>query len=224
MLLSALWCRLPLRRHTHRTRQARLTHGISAFNLRYTYEFFGIYIVRFFLAMDRIVSIDDFESRAREVLPAMTWGYYASGSETESTLRENIAALQRIKLVPRALVDVSQVSMRLRLLGLDLGAPLVVAPMAMQQLAHAEGELAVLAAAQSRGLGMCLSTMSTTSLQEVAAAAAAAPAPWFQLYVLRNRDASAAMVREAERAGYGALVLTADAPRLGKREADHRNG
>lgn len=108
--------------------------------------------------------------------------------------------------------------------------------MAQQRICHPDGELAMARAAAATGLPYCLSTMATASIQEVAAAVAHGPtgggasaaaswAPnlWFQMYVMKARHASEAMVREAERLGYSALVVTVDAPRLGHREADEKN-
>ena len=94
--------------------------------------------------------------------------------------------------------------------------------MAMQRLCHPEGELAMSRAAAAAGASMVVSTMATCSVEEVAAAAGAAHL-WFQVYVLTRRDVTAAMIRAAEAAGYRAIVVTVDAPRLGKRERDERN-
>jgi 4-hydroxymandelate oxidase len=101
--------------------------------------------------------------------------------------------------------------------------PILVAPMAYQGLAAPEGEPATARAVGASGTIMVVSTLATTSLEEVAAAAAGGPL-WFQLYVYKDRSVSESLVRRAEAAGYRALVLTVDTPLLGRREADERNG
>ncbi len=188
----------------------------------------------------RYASLEDLEAPARAVLPPAVAGYYASGAERGASLADNAAALARVRLLPRALVDVSRVDASVRLFGRALAFPVLVAPMAMQRLAdEAGGERAVAAAAAAAGVPMVVSTMATFDLEEVAAAAAA-PGPaqrsragggagagaggglWFQVYCLRDRAATAAMVRAAAAAGYRAIVLTVDAPRLGRRDADAR--
>ena len=94
--------------------------------------------------------------------------------------------------------------------------------MAFQRLAHPDGELATARAAAAAGAGVVLSTLATTSIEDVRAAANMPL--WFQLYIYRDREASRALVERAERAGCTALVLTVDSPLLGRRERDARNG
>jgi 4-hydroxymandelate oxidase len=98
--------------------------------------------------------------------------------------------------------------------------PVLLAPAAFHRLAHAEGELAVARAAAAARIPMVVSTLATYTLEEVAAAASGTR--WFQLYAYRDRSLSEAMIRRAEGAGYGALVLTVDTPRLGQRRRDTR--
>ena len=176
-------------------------------------------------AMDGVCNLRELEARAAAVLPAPVFGYYRSGADDEATLAENEAAFARWQLRPRVLVDVSRLDTSCRLLGHTLATPLLVAPMAAQRMAHARGELATAAAAASLGAGFVLSTLSTTSLEDVAAVRrAGGPPHFFQLYCFRDRAVSAALVRRAERSGFAAVVLTADAPALGRREADVRSG
>ena len=172
-----------------------------------------------------VCNLRELEARAAAVLPAPVMGYYRSGADDEATLAENEAAFARWQLRPRMLVDVSRLDTRCRLLGHTLATPLLVAPMAAQRMAHERGELATAAAACSLGAGFLLSTLSTTALEEVAAVKrAGGPPQFFQLYAFRDREVSAALVRRAEKAGFSAVVLTADAPALGRREADVRSG
>ncbi|KAG1681126.1 hypothetical protein FOA52_015568 [Chlamydomonas sp. UWO 241] len=169
------------------------------------------------------VNLDETEDLARRVLPKMVVDYYAGGAETQFSLRENRDAFERIKLMPRILRNVSSVDTSTRLLGMDLSFPVIVAPMAMQGMAHEGREMAAARAAADAGIPYTLSTMATSSQEEVASAAPPGANLWFQLYVIRNRDVVAAWVRAAEVLGFKALVVTVDAPRLGKREDDERN-
>ena len=166
------------------------------------------------------VNLDELEADAKPLLTEDAYGYYSSGADSQWTLSENRAALHRYRLLPRCLVDVSNVDTSCELFGRKLAMPILVAPMAMQRLCDPDGELAMARAATAAGSAMILSTMATASVEEVAATGCSPL--WFQIYVLTRRDVTAAMVKEAEALGYEALVVTVDAPRLGKREVDER--
>eukprot|EP00891_Asterochloris_glomerata_P004891 jgi/Astpho2/4891/fgenesh1_pm.00069_%23_15_t len=161
---------------------------------------------------------------AREKLPAAVYGYYAGGAETESTLRDNRAVYSRYRLMPRIMVNVSKVSLSMTLLGHRLKLPILVAPMAMQRMAHPDGELAVAKAAAQAGSAMVLSTMSTTSMEDVAQAVGSSVLRFFQLYIIKDREYTRELLQRAEKSGYNAVMVTVDAPHLGNREADARNG
>lgn len=167
------------------------------------------------------VNLSEFESFARDKLTDMTFGYYVSGANDEVTLRENRAAFERIKLLPYVLRNIRQRSMATTILGHTYPTPLFVAPMATQRLAHPAGELGMVRGAGQHGVGMILSTMSTSRIEDVAAARTAPT--WFQLYVYEDRHLSETLVKRAEAAGFSALVLTVDTPLLGRRERDVRN-
>src|SRR5215203_5827555 len=167
------------------------------------------------------INLFDLEAIAREKLPRDAYDYYASGAHDEVTLRENRAAYDRLSLAYRVLVDVSRREMATTVLGQPVSMPLLVAPTAFHRLACPEGELATVRAAGAAGTVMILSTLSTTAVEEVVAAASGPV--WFQLYVYRDRQATEGLVRRAEAAGCQALVLTVDAPFLGRRERDVRN-
>jgi isopentenyl diphosphate isomerase/L-lactate dehydrogenase-like FMN-dependent dehydrogenase len=164
-----------------------------------------------------------FERRAREVLDEGVHGYYAGGAGDEWTLRENVAAFERYRLRPRTLVDVSGVSAATTVLGSPVSMPLLVAPTALHRLAHPDGEPATARAAAAAGTIYTLSTLATSRPREVCAEAPRAPR-WFQLYVLRDRGVSQALLDEAVECGFDAIVLTVDAPRAGRRERDVRTG
>jgi 4-hydroxymandelate oxidase len=168
------------------------------------------------------VNLFEYEALACARMEPKAWDYYQSGAEDEVTLRENRAAFERIKLRPRMLTGAGAPDTRMSLLGETLSLPVLVAPAAYQKLAHPEGEAAMARGAGAAGTIMALSTLSTMSLEEVAEAATGPL--WFQLYVYKDRSITESLVRRAEAAGYKALVVTVDAPYLGRRERDIRNG
>lgn len=167
------------------------------------------------------VNVLDFEALAREALSREAYDYYAGGAQDEVTLRENRAAYDRLSLAYRVLVDVSRRDLTATVLGQPVAMPILVAPTAFHRLATPDGELATARAAGAAGTVMILSTLSTTPIEAVVSAASGPV--WFQLYVYRDRRATEGLVRRAEAAGCRALVLTVDAPVLGRRERDVRN-
>jgi 4-hydroxymandelate oxidase len=167
------------------------------------------------------VNVFDFEAIAREKLSREAYDYYAGGAHDEVSLRGNRAAYERLSIAYRVLVDVSRRDMATSVLGQPLAMPFLVAPTAFHRLATPEGEVATARAAGAAGTAMILSTLSTSTIESVVAAATGPV--WFQLYIYRDRAATAGLVRRAEAAGCRALVLTVDAPLLGRRERDVRN-
>jgi 4-hydroxymandelate oxidase len=168
------------------------------------------------------LNLHEVEACAREILPAETYDYFAGGAGDEVTLGANRRAFDAFSLRYRVLVDVSRRDLSTTLLGARVDAPIVVAPMAFQRLAHPDGELATTRAAAEVGMVMTASTFATASLEEIRAAA---PGPlWFQLYVNQDRGLTGELVERAAAAGYQALVLTVDVPEIGRRERDERNG
>ncbi len=171
--------------------------------------------------MDTWVNLLELEERARAKIGQMAYDYYAGGAEDEITLRENRAAFGKIALRPRMLVDVSVIDTSTTALGQPIAAPILVAPTAMQRLGHPDGELATVRGAGAAETLMVVSTLATTTLEEVAAAASSPL--WFQLYVYKDREITRALVQRAKAAGYRALCLTVDAVHSGRRERDVRN-
>lgn len=167
------------------------------------------------------INLFEFEERAREVIAKMAYDYYSSGANDEITLRENRQAYERIVIYPRMLRDVSGRTLVGTALGQKIQMPIMIAPMAFHKLAHPDGELATIRAASKAGTIMVLSTLSTCSIEEVAAEANGNL--WFQLYVYKDRELTASLVQRAEAAGCKALVFTVDSPLLGRRERDIRN-
>ncbi len=170
---------------------------------------------------DSPLNLFELESVAEQKLPKNAWAYYASGADDEVALRANRTAFVRRTIDHRVLVDVSVRDTKTRVLGVDLSMPVIVAPTAFHKMAHADGELATARAARAEGTAMTLSSLSNTDVEDVAAAHPSGT--FFQLYVYRDREATLGLVRRAEAAGCRALVLTVDAPLLGRRERDVRN-
>jgi 4-hydroxymandelate oxidase len=169
------------------------------------------------------LNVHDYELLARDRLDENAWEYFRGGAGDESTLRENIAAFARWKLRPRVLVDVNTVDTSTTVLGTAVAAPILIAPVALQQFAHAEAEAATVRAAARAGTIMVLSTSATMRPAAVAAAAPGA-SRWFQVYVFRDRGITQSLIDEACAHDYSALVLTVDVPILGRREGAVRAG
>jgi isopentenyl diphosphate isomerase/L-lactate dehydrogenase-like FMN-dependent dehydrogenase len=169
------------------------------------------------------VNVADYERLAAEALEAGLLGYYAGGAADERTLRDNVAAFARRRLLPRVLVDVGDVSTTTAVLGGDVALPVLVAPTALHGMAHADAEPGMARAAARAGTIFCLSSLATTRPSQVAAAVPDARR-WFQLYVLKDRGVSRALLDEAVESAFEAIVLTVDAPRAGRRERDLRTG
>jgi 4-hydroxymandelate oxidase len=165
---------------------------------------------------------DPIERAAQQRMTPAAYDFVAGGSDDELTLAGNLEAWQRIRLRPRVLRDVSAVSTATTLLGAPLRTPVLVAPTAYQRLAHDEGERATARGAAAAGTIMIASTFATVSLSEVAEAAPGATR-WFQVYIRRDREATAQLVERAAAAGYAALLFTVDVPVLSLRRRDIRN-
>lgn len=169
------------------------------------------------------VSFVDLEEKARAVIDPHAWGYIEPGAGSGDTLDSNQEAFLDWEIVPRVMSDVSSCRLDVRLFGAALKSPILLAPIGLQGIVHAEGELPAARAAASLGMPFVLSTLSSKTIEETAAAMGPMPR-WFQLYWGARRDVVASLVGRAERAGYGAVVLTVDAKMLGWREADLAHG
>lgn len=169
-----------------------------------------------------VASVADYEPLARERMTAAAWAYLAGGAADELTLAENSAAFRRLMLRTAVLADVSGGHTRLDLFGQSFAAPIFLAPVAYQKLAHPDGEIATALAASAMQAGMVVSTQASMSLEDIAHDATAPL--WFQLYVQPDRDFTAGLVRRAEAAGYRALMVTVDAPVSSLRNREQRAG
>ena len=136
--------------------------------------------------MTTLLNVDDYERAAREQLETSIYDYIAGGSWDEITLQENRTAYDKWRLRPRAMVNVEHRDLSVSVLGDTLSFPIGIAPSAFHQLMHPNGELATARAAGTAGTVMCLSIMSTVSLEEVAAAASGPL--WLQTYIHIQRS------------------------------------
>jgi lactate 2-monooxygenase len=155
------------------------------------------------------VSVNELEQLAAATMDKRAANYVFAGAGSEGTMDANREAFRRRKIVPRMLRDVSSRDLSTTLLGTEMPAPLLLAPIGVQKVVHPDGELATARAAASLGLPIIASTNSHFTLEEIAAAGGEAPR-WFQLYWPHDRAIAASFVGRAEAAGYGAIVLTVD--------------
>jgi 4-hydroxymandelate oxidase len=168
------------------------------------------------------VSLRDFEEAARKKLASPVYDFLAGGAADEITIRWNREAYDRLALRPRVLVDVSQVDTRVKLLGLDLPHPILLAPVAYQKLLHPEGEVA---AARGAGAAKALYVFSSSATVAVEEVARIATSPlWFQLYVQADRGVNKEIIGRAAAAGCKALCVTVDTPVIGPRNREQRAG
>ncbi|RUX27138.1 alpha-hydroxy-acid oxidizing protein [Mesorhizobium sp. M2A.F.Ca.ET.042.01.1.1] len=172
--------------------------------------------------LDRRVSLEDFRLLARRRLPKSVFEFVDGGAGQELTLRDNRAAFERMRLLPRVLTDVSRPDLTTTLWSKTYPTPLVISPMGSCALVRPGADIAIASAAAARGIPYTLSTMATTGIERMARAVQGPL--WFQLYVLKDFEFNRRLVRQAEEFGYSALVVTVDLQTGGKREKDLRNG
>ncbi|MCC6317588.1 MAG: alpha-hydroxy-acid oxidizing protein [Gemmatimonadaceae bacterium] len=168
-----------------------------------------------------MLNLFEYERAAREQTDAAAWGYLVGGANDEITVGDNRRAWDEIAVRYRTMVDVTTRSLATTVLGTPVSLPVLIAPTAMQKLVHPDGELGMARAAALAETLMIVSTTATIGLADVAAATSAPK--WFQVYIYQSRTYTQRLVERAVEAGYRALVLTVDAPMLGRRERDIRN-
>lgn len=174
------------------------------------------------MSLERCFNIEDLRREARRKLPAPIYHYLDGGADDEVSLRRNSSDFDRYALLPNVLVDVSEVSLKTRVLGVDLDVPLLLSPTGMSRLFHRGKELSAARAAKAAGAFYSLSTMATTSLEDVAKASSGPK--MFQVYIFKDRGLTRELVQRCKDARYDALCLTVDTPVAGNRERDRRTG
>ncbi|QDL55480.1 alpha-hydroxy acid oxidase [Rhodoferax aquaticus] len=172
--------------------------------------------------MPVITTIEDLRVLAQKRVPRMFYDYADSGSWTEGTYRANSADFQTIKLRQRVAVNMENRSTRTTLIGQDVAMPVAIAPVGLTGMQHADGEIHAARAAEKFGIPFTLSTMSICSIEDIAEHTSAPF--WFQLYMMRDREAMARMIERARTAKCSALVLTLDLQVIGQRHKDLKNG
>lgn len=173
--------------------------------------------------LDLPTSYRELEEQAHERLSAEAFGYVAGGAGEEITIKANRAAFDRWRIVPRMLVDVTERDLSTTVLGTDLPAPVMFAPVGVMSIVHDEAEKAVARAAKELGLPMILSNAASTTMEDVATELQDTPR-WFQLYWPTDNDLAASFVARAKDAGYRAIVVTLDTRLLAWRPRDLARG
>lgn len=168
------------------------------------------------------IDFKELEQEAREALEPGPFGYIRSSAGGEETYNKNISSFSKYSIVPRFLTDVSSLNTEVTILGHTYPHPLFIAPVGVNKIAHEDGEIAVAKAAAKFNFPYIQSTVSSYSIEEIAAATPGS-SKWFQLYWSSNKEIAFSMARRAEAAGYKAIVLTVDTVMLGWREEDIRN-
>ena len=175
------------------------------------------------------LSIHDLESMAKRNVTKEAWDYLVSGADDEVTMRENAAAFRRVWLVPRILVNVSNLDLSTKVLGRNFRLPLYITACALGKLYHPDGEITLTRGAKASGIAQMGPTLGSCSMKDIArearklAGKGAMQPLWWQLYVNKDRDLTKKIVQTAEELGYQGLFITVDAPQLGRRERDMRN-
>ena len=167
-----------------------------------------------------IINLFDLEKKFSLKLPKAIEGYYSSGARDEITLNRNREIFNSYELLPKLLRDVSKINTSINLMGINIDSPILLAPVAMQQMAHDQGELGTARAAKNFNTIMTHSTISNYSLDDVGPLH---DKLFFQLYFSKDRDFTKELLIKCKKNNYKAIVFTVDAPRLGTREADERN-
>lgn len=169
------------------------------------------------------LTVWDLRNIAQRRTPRGPFDYTDGGAEREISLNRSREIFQRIEFQPRILQDVSKLDLKAKVLGEEFSIPVGIAPTGFTRMMHAEGEIAGARAAEKFGIPFTLSTLGTTSIEDVSAAAPNG-SNWFQLYMWKDRDASMALVERAKACGVENLLLTVDVPVAGARLRDVRNG
>src|SRR5438552_1838878 len=172
--------------------------------------------------LNQLVSIEDLRQVARRRLPRAIFDFFDGGAEDEVTLRENRAAFERVRLLPKVLVNVAAVDMKTQLLGRQATIPLAIAPTGGISAGRAGAELALARAAKAFGVPFTLATPAAVTIERVAEEVGGRL--WFQLYAVREHGFREKLIARAAAACYEAMLVTVDLPVSGKRERDPRNG
>ena len=167
-------------------------------------------------------NVDDFKKLAKKKLPSPIFHYIDGGSDDEATLRRNTESFNSCDLIPNVLTDVSNVDLSTQVFGQKISFPLFLSPTAMHRLYHHEGEFAAAKAAEKMGTMFSMSTMSTTSMEEISNLISGPKL--FQLYIHKDRGLTDNLISRCKNTGFHGLCLTVDTVVAGNREREHRTG
>ena len=169
----------------------------------------------------RAWSIEDLRGLAKKRLPRAVFDFFDGGAEDETTLRDNRAAFERVRLAPRMLTGVAQIDTASDILGSRSKLPIAIGPTGGVGFGWPFADVGIARAAAAAGIPYTLSTMATASIERIAREAGGRL--WFQAYIFKNRDITRQLIERARQLGYDALMVTVDVPVGGKRERDFRN-
>ena len=172
--------------------------------------------------LDKALNIEDLRKIARAKLPSPLFNYIDGGSDDESNVHGNTKAYDKVRLVPEYLIDVSKIDLKTKVLGREISMPLLLAPTGMTGLFHHDGEIAVSRAAAEAGTYYSLSTLGSTSIEDVAAAGDGPKC--FQIYVMKDRSLTREFIQRCKDAKFDSLMLTVDVPIVSNRERELRYG
>jgi len=172
--------------------------------------------------LNRCFNINDLHKKAKRNLPSSMYNYIAGGADDEWSLKRNINAFNDYQLMPNQLKNVSKVDLTTHLLGTTLKLPFFLSPTGMNRLFHHEKEFAVAKAAEKFGTMYSLSTMATTSIEDIANTISSEK--MFQIYIFKDRELTKEYIQRAKDSGYQAICLTVDTAIAGNRERDHYSG
>jgi (S)-mandelate dehydrogenase len=174
------------------------------------------------MKLSQALNIEDLRGMAKRRLPRAIFDFFDGGAEDETTLRENCAAFRRVRLLPKVLVDVASVDMKMDVFGSPAALPLAIAPTGGISAGRPGAELMLARAAKAFGVPFTLATPAAFTIERVAEEVGGRL--WYQLYAVREHGFRDQLVRRAKDAGYEAMLVTVDLPVSGKRERDPRNG
>lgn len=172
--------------------------------------------------LNSVCSIADMRVLARRRVPRVMFDYLDGGAEDDLTLCWNRNAFARYEFVPRVLQDVGQIDLTTSVQGVSIDLPIISAPTGMTRMFHWQGEKAVARASHKAGTAYTLSTVATTSIEDIASVASGPL--FFQIYAWRNREMVSDFIQRCKQANYDGMMLAVDLATLGKRERDLRNG
>ncbi|MGB1319138.1 MAG: alpha-hydroxy acid oxidase, partial [Flavobacteriales bacterium] len=172
--------------------------------------------------LDEAFSIEDLKALAKKNVPSVMFDYLQGGSEDELTLDWNRQAFNKYEFVPRVLRDVSKIDLSTEVQGVNINIPIITAPTGMSRMFHHLGEKAAVRASHKAGTAYSLSTVSTTSIEDVAKESNGPL--FFQIYAWKNKQMVTDFIQRCQKEKYDGLMLAVDLPSLGKRERDLKNG